>query len=494
MEGDAPFGYQYRIIRLDFVTTNLVVILDYTIIILGEKSMKWKKVLATVLSTTMLAASLTGCGSSAPEEAESAVHEGTQSEAEVADTEAAGAATLEFWTFVELHGTFFEGMAEKWNAANPDKQIAVDVNVMPYDDMHNKLQIALNSGEGTPDFVDIEQGKFSNFTQGTPALMDLTAAASPYAGDIVQSRMNLYSKDGKLYGIPTHVGATVAFYNVELLEAAGIDYTTIKTWDDFKEAGSKYYDATGKYLGTADTSALWTTNVLLAELGSDYIDTDGVVAVNSESMVTAMTTLKELQDANAIQTVPGGNPDKEEAYGAFNNGDYACAIMPMWQMSRYTSYMPDLAGKIAIAPVPVYENSKAQSVGGGGTGTAVVAGKDHADLAAEFLAYAKLSYEGNVEIWNQLGFDPCNMAVWEDEAVTHNEENQFVQYFVNNPFDVLLEIKDGIAGLEAHSSAVYPSINNMFATVTLNEIFENGTDVKTALDQAQADLENELGL
>ncbi len=39
MEGDAPFGYQYRIIRLDFVTTNLVVILDYTIIILGEMSM-----------------------------------------------------------------------------------------------------------------------------------------------------------------------------------------------------------------------------------------------------------------------------------------------------------------------------------------------------------------------------------------------------------------------------------------------------------------------
>lgn len=470
--------------------------------------MRMKKVLAVMLGAAMAAGCLAGCGGSgtpttepaettaeettASKESESATSAAAETEA---SEEAGGEATaLEMWTFVELHGDFYKEMAKKWNEANPDKQVDVQVNVMPYDDMHNKLQIALNSGEGTPDFVDIEQGKFSNFTQGTPALMDLTEAASSYTADIVQSRLDLYSKDGSLYGLPTHVGATVAFYNVELLEAADIDYTTIKTWDDFKEAGSKYYDATGKYLGTADTSALWTENVLMAQLGGDYTDADGNITVNSDKMAEAMTLLKDLQDANAIQTVPGGNPDKEEAYGAFNSGDYACAIMPMWQMSRYTSYMQDLNGKIAIAPVPAMDGAAAKSVGGGGTGTAVVAGKDNADLAAEFLSYAKLSYDGNVMIWDMLGFDPCNMSVWEDEAVTHNADNQFVQYFVNNPFDVLNEIKDGIAGLNSHSSAVYPSINNMFTTVTLNEIFENGTDVKTALDQAQSDLENELGL
>ncbi len=445
--------------------------------------MKLKRALAVLLGTTMILGSLAGCGAKKTED----------SSAE--DKTATGEATeLEFWTFVELHGQFFESMAEKWNEANPDKQVKINVNVMPYDDMHNKLQIALNDGEGTPDFVDIEQGKFANFTQGTPALMDLTEAAADYAEDIVKSRMDLYSKDGALYGLPSHVGATVAFYNVELLEAAGIDYTTIKTWDDFKEAGSKYYEETGKYLGTADTSALWTENLMLAELGGEYADADGNVTVNSDEMVKVMTTLKDLQDANAIQTVPGGNPDKEEAYGAFNNGDYACAIMPMWQMSRYTNYMPELSGKVAIAAAPTFEeNSAVKSVGGGGTGTAVVAGKDNADLAAEFLAYAKLSEEGNVMIWDLLGFDPCNMSVWEDEAVTHNEENAFVQYFVNNPFDVLNEIKDGIGGLDSHASASYPSINTMFSSVTLNDIFENGTDVKTALDQAQADLQNELG-
>lgn len=464
---------------------------------------KSKKIIAMGMTLALMAGCFVGCGNDDTKPAnnnsnntQDDSNQGDDSTGDDSNQDSTGdsaeATPLEMWTFVELHGEFYKNMAVKWNEAHPDKKVEINVNVMPYDDMHNKLQIALNSNEGTPDFVDIEQGKFSNFTQGQPALLDLTSAIADYKGDIVQSRLDLYSKDGKVYGLPTHVGATVAFYNTELLEAADIDYTTIKTWADFKTAGSKYYEATGKYLGTADTSALWTTNLLMAELGSDYVDGDKI-QVNSDAMVEAMTLLKDLQKANAIQTVPGGNPDKEEAYGAFNNGDYACAIMPMWQMSRYTSYMPDLAGKVAIAPAPVVDNTKAKSVGGGGTGTSVVAGKEHADLAAEFLAYAKLSYDGNVEIWNALGFDPCNMSVWNEKDVTHNEDNQFVKYFVNNPFDVLNEIKDGIAGLSAHASSLYPYINNEFCTVTLNEIFENDVDVKKALDQAQADLENEVG-
>lgn len=401
---------------------------------------------------------------------------------------------LEFWTFTEIHGTFYEVMAEKWNEANPDKQISVNVNVMPYDDMHNKLQIALTSGEGTPDFVDIEQGKFSNFTQGTPQLLDLTDYVAEYRDTMVESRFQLYSVDGALYGVPTHVGTTVAFYNTELLEEAGIDYTTIVTWDDFKEAGVAYKEATGKDFGTADTGALWTMNLMLAQLGGDYLDADGNLDITNENVVKAAQTLKDMQEAGAIATVPGGNPDTEEAYGSFNNGDYAVAIMPIWQMSRYTGYMPDLEGKVAIAAPPVFdESSEVKTVGGGGTGTAVVAGKDNAELAAEFLAYAKCSEEGNEQIWTLLGFDPCNTSVWENEEVTHAEDNIYNQYFANNAFDVLNALKENIGGLSALTSSKYSSINTEFCTITLNSIFEDGEDVESALETAQQDLANELG-
>lgn len=438
---------------------------------------KWKLISIALLCSLGI---LTGCGG------------GAEKKEKASEKTEDGVTSIEYWTFTEIHQTFFETMAEKWNDENPDQQIKIDAKVLPYEDMHNKLQIALSDGEGTPDFVDIEVGKFSNFTKGDKiGLKDLTSVTEPYKDDIVQSRLDLYSKDGKLYGLPTHVGTTVAFYNTELLEAAGIDYQTIKTWDDFEAAGKKYYKETGNHLGTADTGALWQLNLLVAQYGGDYVDDSGKLIVNSEGVEKGLTLIEKLQKSDATATVPGGNPDTEEAFGSFNDGEFAVAIMPMWQMSRYLEYMPDLEGKIAIAPVPQVNEDETITVGGGGTGTSVVAGKKNEDIAAEFIAFAKLSVEGNVEIWNQLGFDPCNMSVWEDEAVTHNEENKFVKYFKNNPFDVLNEIKDGISGLKAQSSEYYPLINTEFSSVTLNDVLESGTSVKDGLKTAQENISNQ---
>lgn len=412
-------------------------------------------------------------------------------ETSVLDGGAGESATeLSYWTFVELHGQHFEKMLEKWNAANPDRQIKLNVTVMPYDDMHNKLSIAVQTGVGAPDIADIELGKFPDFLAGTPQLVELNDVIDPYRDTIVKSRIDLYSKDGKNYGVPTHVGASVAFYNTEILEAAGVDYKTIVTWDDFKKAGIQVYEKTGKYMGTADTSATWQTSQLLAQQGTDFTDDAGNPIVNSEAMVKALTLLKDLQDNNVIATIAGGQPDTEEAYGEFNAGNYATAFMPLWQMSRYTNYMKDLSGKIAIAPIPVIEKGMPRSVGGGGTGTVVTKTAKDIQLAKDFLAFAKLSEDANIEIWNTLGFDPVNMDVWEMKDVTHNPDNQFVKYFANNPFDVLADIKSEIQLIKSTSAS--PTINNVLCTVTLNEIFEDGKDIKQALDDAQAQIEQEL--
>ncbi|MCL1870518.1 MAG: extracellular solute-binding protein [Promicromonosporaceae bacterium] len=405
----------------------------------------------------------------------------------------ANATKLTLWTFVELHGKFYETMAGHWNEEHPDKQVKLDINVMPYDDMHNKLQLALNSGQGVPDLVDIEVGKFPNFTKGTPALMDLTEAAKPYVNDLVKARLDLYSKDSKLYGLDFHVGTTVAYYNTDLLDKAGVDYKSIKTWDDYKAAGVKYHKATGKSFATADTSALWQANLLLGQLGGDYLDASGNVTVDSAKMKEAFGILKDMQDSGAASVPPGGQPDTEEAYGAINKGDYAAMIMPSWFMSRFTAYMPDLKGKIAIAPAPVVDGAKVKTVGGGGTGTAVPSAGKHKDLAAEFIAYAKLSKEGNVEIWRTLGFDPLNLSMWKDDSVTKDPTNEYVQYFETNPFDAFNAVSDSVGLLVSATSPNMPSVGNLFTTETLNNMFESGKSVNDALAQAQSDLKNELG-
>lgn len=438
---------------------------------------KWIMVLM-VLGMTLF---LGGCGKANNAGGETSVLDGGAGES---------ATELSYWTFVELHGQHFEKMLGKWNAENPDRQIKLNVTVMPYDDMHNKLSIAVQSGTGAPDIADIELGKFPDFLAGTPQLEALNDVIDPYRDTIVKSRIDLYSKDGVNYGVPTHVGASVAFYNTEILEEAGVNYQDIVTWEDFKQAGIQVYEKTGKYMGTADTSAAWQASMLLAQQGVDLTDDSGNPVVNSEPMIKAMTLLKDLQDSNAIATIAGGQPDTEEAYGEFNAGNYATAFMPLWQMSRYTNYMSDLSGKIAIAPIPVIEEGMPRSVGGGGTGTVVTKTAKDVQLAKDFLAFAKLSLDANKEIWNTLGFDPVNMDVWDMKDVTHNPENQFVQYFVNNPFDVLNEIRDEIRLIKSTSAS--PTINNVLCTTTFNEIFEDGKDITEALNDAQKQIEQEL--
>ena len=447
---------------------------------------------ALLMAAALAVTSLAGCKSAETTTTDtSAVNAAGKNEMVV---EGDDVTTLNVWTFIELHQHFYTDMAERWNENNPDKKIRLVLNNMPYDDMHNKLSLALESGEGAPDIVDIELGKFPAFMMGNIGLMDLSEAIKPYEDTIVKSRLDIYSKDDKVYGFPTHVGTMVAFYNDELLSAAGVDYKEIKTWDQFKEAGVKYHEATGKTFSCVETRAQWMINLMLAQKGGDYIDEEGNLALTSDTMVEVLEYIKGMQDTGAFATIAGGQPDDEEAYAFYNSGEYAVQIMPFWQTSRFTNYMGDLSGKVMIAPVPVWDeaNKDVLTIGGGGTGTAVVASGENAELAAEVMAWIKLSEDASKEIWNVLGFDPVNTVVWSDTELTQNPDNQFVQYFANYPFDALNEVKDGIGTLRSYTSEMYPSINNEFCYVTLNSIYEDGVDVKEALEQSQDTLNNEF--
>ena len=155
-------------------------------------------------------------GSGSTEEAA----EGEEGEAEPEDVTTVGpdsGTKMEMWSFVSQHNDFYAKMLEKWNEQNPDRQIQITFTTYPFADMHNKLMMSLQTGEGAPDLCDIERGQFPNFLQGEVQLYALNDALAPYTADLVQSRLDIYSKDGNYYGAPTHVGATVMYYNDELL-------------------------------------------------------------------------------------------------------------------------------------------------------------------------------------------------------------------------------------------------------------------------------------
>ncbi len=357
---------------------------------------------------------------------------------------ASGPAEMTLWTFQALHATLFEDAAALWNEGNPDRQIDLTCETLPYEDLHSKLLIALQSGVGAPDIVDIEISKFPNYLKGKVQLVPMNDKVEEVIDDMVASRLEIYSKDGNYYGIPFHVGAAVIYYNTEIMEAAGVDIDAIDTWADYVEAGKKVVARTGKPMTTLEVTDQWSFWPMISQGGGDYIGTDGSPALDSKVNNEVLQLQYDMiyTDKIAVKT-PGGNHHSEEYYGAMNNGDFGSIWMPMWYMGRFTDYMPDLKGKIAIRPMPRLTPGGNRSAGMGGTGTVVTNQAKDVELAKDFLAFAKLSEKGNEMIWTELGFDPPRWSVWDNPVM--NQPNKFTDYFANdNIFGLLLEVKDEI--------------------------------------------------
>ena len=402
---------------------------------------------------------------------------------------------LEVWSFVDLHNEFYGQMVEEWNAQNPDKQLNVTFSTYPYSDMHNKLMMSLQAGDGAPDICDVEIGQFPNYTGDDCPLYPLTDALAPYEADMVQARLDVYSKaDGTRIGVPTHVGATVMYWNAELLESYGLDYKSVKTWDDYTALGEQLKEASNGevFLTSVDTGGVDWMWIAMAEYGEDWTGgPEGTVNVQLESVKKMMTMQQEWLNNGIAMISTDGHVDLEAGYANIMEGKIASFPKAMWYMSRFTGYMPEMEGKYDITTIPVFEEGQKCSVGIGGTGTVVTNQCENPELAAEFIAWAKCSADGSAHIWNDLGFDVCNAGLWSDEAFAYNEENKFNSFFRCKPYEVLNILAEQDAIGTVYTTNNSPTLNDYMCTTTLNYVFEDGMDVEEALQDAQDYLDME---
>lgn len=408
-----------------------------------------KKLLATVL-TMAVALSLSACGGSSDK---TGGGESKEVQAEAADSKqgAGEENVITIWTSNELHNQMFEFGKNAYNEKHKDAPVELKIEVYPNAEMANKLLIALQSGVGAPDIADININYFSNFTKGDIQLVPLNDIVEKEIENCVESRFDLYKKDSNYYGIPTHVGATVVYYNTEIIEKAGFtieDINAIETWDQYKELGVQVYEKTGIPMTVYEVSNQRPFWPMIVQPGGDYLNVDGTVAMDSDSNIKVLEWMKDFWDTGAVVAAPGGSTSVEEFWTWLNQGGCASLTMPSWFMSRYTNYMPDLEGKIAIRPMPVFEAGQPRTVGIGGTGTAITTQCKNVELAKEVLYESKLTYEANVNIWECLQFDPVRTDVWTDERLTapmeyFNNESFFEimgQYVTNCPSPVNAEL------------------------------------------------------
>lgn len=139
--------------------------------------------------------------------------------------------------------------------------------------MHNNLLLAVQSGTGLPDIVDIELGQYPNFMEGIIQFEPMNEYVEPILDSVVESRYELYARDGNYYGIPTHVGATVMYYNTDIMDEAGVDIDEIVTWDDFVEAGKQVVENTDSTMWNVGTED-WLMDMwpMISQRDSDAIN------------------------------------------------------------------------------------------------------------------------------------------------------------------------------------------------------------------------------
>ena len=194
-----------------------------------------KKVVSVLLCVAMTATMLLGC-SAGSEKSDSKKSSKSESGGTTEMKVDGDATTINVWTFIELHQKFYTEMAKKWNEEHPDKKVKLVLSNMQYDDMHNKLSLALESGKGAPDVVDIELGKFPSFTNGKIGLMDLTDAIAPYKDNVVESRLDIYGKDGKYF----QEGIERFKKEAKTLEKAAFCNHVVQIYDYFEENETGY--------------------------------------------------------------------------------------------------------------------------------------------------------------------------------------------------------------------------------------------------------------
>ena len=358
--------------------------------------------------------------------------------------DAQGRTDLDMWVFAELHATYYEQMAERLEREEPGpgdqaqghglpvrrhaQQAAArrELRVRDARCRRHRGQPVLQLRRGGRQVAAVRPDRGGEALQGRHR----AGAARP----VQPGRVPVRAPDPRrrLRRVLQHRGCS---------KRPSIDYTTIKTWDDFQEAGAAYNKATGKAFGVASTGVDMVEPLIVAQLGGKLLrgrrQRRGEQprgrrgsrartgrcrrrARSRRSRVAARTPRRRTAPSTTATTRPSSIPP-----GTRPGSSTTC---PTWLVTSRSHLRPSSTARRSRRSVAVVPERPCPKT------------SPNKEIAEEWLAFAKLSPEANVAVWEVLGFDPVNMAVWEDKEVTHNKENKFNKYFQTNLFDVLNEV------------------------------------------------------
>lgn len=407
------------------------------------------------------------------------------------NSEAVTPDTLKFWTHATPAASLMKQVEKDWNKAHPDRPLFIDTMVAEFSQYHSRLMIALKTGKGGPDLCDIEVTKVPSFLGvDTIHLLPIDDLVNPVKKFFDSSRLALYMKNNTHYATDYHIGITVMYYNKEILDKAKVNADSIDTWDDFIRAGKQVVSKTKKPMLTIEAGDINGHLAITTQRGSNFLDKNGNPIVNKEINVSTMQFLSDLINKDSIAIVsPGGIHYSEYYYEFMNKGGAAAVLMPLWYMTTFVNFMPDLKGKMIVRPLPRWKKGGIRSAALGGTGTFITDQCKKVALAKEFLKEAKLTRDANIRIWNIMGIDPSRVDIYDE--LKKLPLNKFTGYFANGNeiVSLMIQLKNEINPV--NYGKLFPLLKDIYRSETAYNVFAAKKQTpKEAMDQLQQELLN----
>ncbi|TVY07480.1 ABC transporter substrate-binding protein [Paenibacillus cremeus] len=184
----------------------------------------------------------------------------------------------------QAHTDLFKGLFDKYKKTHPN--INVTIESVPFPDFQQKISV-LAAGRELPDIAWVSERMVPQFMANN-IMMDISDVKDDAAfklDDFIPSTLDLFRKDGKLYGLPFSTPPSVMFYNKDLFDKAGLKSPNDLakdgkwTWEEFEKSAKALSSGSGasKIYG-ANFFRDWKTWILLSSYswsnGSGPFDND----------------------------------------------------------------------------------------------------------------------------------------------------------------------------------------------------------------------------
>ncbi len=269
---------------------------------------------------------------------------------------AASRTTVNFWyLWGGQEGARVEEMIKLFNAS----QTAYEVKGLSTPDVQ-RIKVAIAAGEGPDVADDFSDAVASYAANGIVEPLDGYIAQAKYpTSDFISAALETCKYKGKLYALPIALNLFMLFYNVDVLNAAGLKNPprTDKELLDFAIKTTRVNaDGSIKVLGFPDFPTVYYLQPMAVAFGGGFAAKDGTLAPESPGTQLALQTIASYRKQFGVSNVTAFNSSSGYLTDSdpFLNGLQAMRIDGPWfgKIAREDFKKTSLNYKVAPLPYP----------------------------------------------------------------------------------------------------------------------------------------------